>query len=86
MSPGTGPAIRLALFYAAFFALVGVHLPFWPVWLADRGLEAGEIGVVLASGVAIRALLSPVLAQAADRRGELRRPIAVFAVLALAAY
>jgi hypothetical protein len=26
-------APRLALFYGAYFAAVGIHLPFWPVWL-----------------------------------------------------
>ena len=27
-------ALRLSLFYAAFFLGAGVQLPFWPVWLA----------------------------------------------------
>jgi hypothetical protein len=30
-------AIRLALFYGAVFASVGVHLPYWPVWLEAQG-------------------------------------------------
>jgi hypothetical protein len=42
-------APRLALFYAAYFAAVGIHLPFWPVWLEWRGLGATEIGYVLAA-------------------------------------
>ena len=44
MSPGTWPVpVRLALFYAAIFAVIGVLLPFWPLWLAARGLGAAEI-------------------------------------------
>jgi MFS transporter, PPP family, 3-phenylpropionic acid transporter len=37
-------AARLAMFYAALFAGVGIYLPFWPVWLDWRGLDATEIG------------------------------------------
>ena len=33
-------ALRLALFYAAVFGFVGISLPFWPVWLTDKGLDA----------------------------------------------
>ena len=36
------------LFYAAYFLILGIQLPFWPVWLESRGLSAGEIGTVLA--------------------------------------
>lgn len=43
-------ALRVSLFYAAAFFAAGVQLPFWPVWLAGRGLDAGEIGLVLAIG------------------------------------
>ena len=31
---------RLGAFYAASFLVVGIQLPFWPVWLAGRGLDA----------------------------------------------
>ena len=30
---------RLAAFYAALFVLMGVQLPFLPVWLKARGLD-----------------------------------------------
>ena len=43
LNPSYGPrllssVIRLALFYAALFAALGVQLPFLPVWLAAKGL------------------------------------------------
>jgi|TARA_Y100000294_G_scaffold101451_2_gene94202 hypothetical protein len=31
--------VRLAFFYGAVFALIGIYLPFWPVWLAAKGME-----------------------------------------------
>ena len=65
---------RLALYYAAYFAVIGILLPFWPVWLEAKGLDAIEIGFVLSSATFVRASASPFIAQVADRRG-LRQPI-----------
>jgi hypothetical protein len=33
-----------------------IQLPFWPVWLAARGLTAGEIGIVLADAICLKVL------------------------------
>lgn len=74
--------LRLSLYYGAAFALIGIHLPFWPVWLAAHGLGPTEIGVVMAVGVGVKLIANPLVAHAADRRGQ-RRPIMV--ALALAA-
>ena len=63
-------AFRLSFFYAAVFLTIGVMMPFWPVWLKSRGLDAGEIGLILASAMWLRAFTSPLLAQYADRRGR----------------
>ena len=48
--PPANPAIvndpfarRLALVYAAFFFTTGWYLPFFPVWLAARGLDPAAI-------------------------------------------
>ena len=76
-------APRLALFYGAVFLQIGFLAPFWPVWLADRGLGPMEIGVVMASGIGLKIIFNPLFAHAADRRG-LRRPIMI--ALATAAF
>lgn len=77
--PGRPPllALRLSLFYLAFFLFIGVNMPFWPLWLAGRGLDAGEIGVLLAAPAWVRVVANPLLARLADRRGETRRPLLV---------
>ena len=67
---------RLALYYAAYFAVIGILLPFWPIWLEGKGLDAVEIGFILASAPFVRAIGSPLIAQVADRHG-LRRPIII---------
>jgi PPP family 3-phenylpropionic acid transporter len=66
-------APRIAFFYGAYFAVAGVHLPFLPVWLAERGLAAAEVAVVVAAGILTRTLTAPFLARIADRTGERRR-------------
>lgn len=65
---------RLSFYYASYFAVIGILLPFWPVWLKTHGLNSIEIGLVLASAPLVRILTNPLIAQIADRKG-LRQPI-----------
>lgn len=69
-------APRLALFYGAVFAMIGIHLPFWPVWLVAKGLGPEEIGFIMAAGVGVKIIFNPLFTHVADRRGQ-RRPIMV---------
>lgn len=62
--------MRLALFYAALFVNLGFALPYWPVWLQSRGLDATQIGIVLAAGLMTRVIASPFAAHMADLRGN----------------
>lgn len=83
MTAGKAAAARLSFFYAAFFALIGIHMPFWPVWLAAKGMSVPEIGTLLAVGVGIKVIGNPLVAHFADRSGERRRPMAWLAAGAL---
>ncbi|HUN50541.1 MAG TPA: MFS transporter, partial [Candidatus Sulfotelmatobacter sp.] len=78
-SPPSGSPLpapfRLALFYAATFAVSGVHQPFWPVWLKAHGQGDAAITVLLSAGVFVRILSNPFVAHLADRQGERRRPM-----------
>lgn len=65
-----GMAFRLSFFFAAVFLVIGILLPFWPVWLKSRGLTEVEIGLMLSAGMWIRAFTNPLLAQVADQRGR----------------
>ena len=75
-------ALRLAVFYAAIFSLSGVQLPFWPAWLAARGLSPGEIGLLLAIAQWLKLAGNPLAGLAADRSGAPRR---IMLLLSLAA-
>ena len=68
--------------YALLYAAFGVQSPFLPALLHERGLQAEEIGIVLAASTAIRILAGPVLGHAADR---LRRHSRMLCACALAA-
>lgn len=69
-------AVRLAAYYAALFSAVGVQLPFWPLWLADRGLSPGEIGMAVAATFLTKIVVNPLVGHWVDRHGR-RRDIMV---------
>lgn len=79
-------AVRLALFYTAYFAVAGIMLPYWPAWLEGRGLDPVSIGAVLAVGFWIKLVAQPAMAAVADASGALRGLIILLAAMALAVY
>ena len=81
-----GFATRLALLYVALFALMGVQLPFFPLWLKAKGLDAGMIGLVLAVPMVVRVLAIPIVARQADRRDAVRAALMVTAAASVAGY
>jgi PPP family 3-phenylpropionic acid transporter len=68
----TGFAVRLAVFYAAIFGLVGTHLPFFPVWLQAIGIDASWIGVIVAVPSVTRFTVLPFITSTAERLGAIR--------------
>ncbi|MGG7566314.1 MFS transporter [Rhodovulum sp. DZ06] len=67
----SAPGLQTAVLYAATFAAMGVFLPFWPLWLADKGLSDAEIGAYSAAGMAARVaagIFVPALADRLDAR------------------
>jgi PPP family 3-phenylpropionic acid transporter len=41
-----GPAARTSLFYSTLLMSVAIANPFLPLWLADKGMSPGEIGLI----------------------------------------
>jgi PPP family 3-phenylpropionic acid transporter len=70
-----GLTFRLALFYGALSAPIGIWLPFWPLFLKTRGFDAHGIALVLAFGALLRVVSSPLFASIADRTGARRHII-----------
>ena len=74
-------AVRLALFYGAIFALVGCHLPFFPVWLRAVGIDAAWIGIIAAIPPVTRFTILPLVTGFAERRAAVRGALILTAVL-----
>jgi MFS transporter, PPP family, 3-phenylpropionic acid transporter len=79
-------ALRLAIFYAALFLTLGVQLPFLPLWLAAKGLDAGAIGIVLSVPMVVRVAAIPLATRSADRHDALRAAMVIASALALIGY
>lgn len=77
--------VRLSAFYAAAFLVTGAQLPFWPVWLAARGLGAREIGILFAAAIWAKVIAAPAIGALADRFGR-RRIMTALTAAAVAGY
>jgi MFS transporter, PPP family, 3-phenylpropionic acid transporter len=76
---------RLALYFAATFAAIGVQMPFLPVWFAARGLDERTIGLMLAVSALTRVVAVPVAALGTDRLGALKGSLVTASFVAAAA-
>ncbi len=59
---------RIRAFYAAYFAAMGLLLPFFPVFLDARGLAAGQVGVLVGLLAAAKVVAPPVVGALLDGR------------------
>ena len=80
-----GFSLRLSVFYGVVFLLIGGFLPYFAVWLDGRGLTSGEIGLILATPLMVRVMITPVISFAADRTGDRRSMLVLLAWGTLAA-
>src|SRR6516225_2442258 len=83
---GAAFALRLALFYSALCAALGFQMPFLPVWLAAKGLDAVAVGIALAIPLIVRLLAIPAATWIADRYDAARAVIMIGAAGSLAGY
>src|SRR5205085_2951508 len=86
LGPAAPISTRLGAFYAASFLVVGIQTPFWPVWLAGRGLDAPEIALLFAAGIWAKVAATPLIGGIADRFGQRRGLMVALAALACIAY
>lgn len=79
-------AWRLGLLYAALFLVVGCYLPYLPVWLKWRTLNADQIAILLATPLYIRIVFTPAISFLADLFGSRRGIVIVLAWGSLASF
>jgi MFS transporter, PPP family, 3-phenylpropionic acid transporter len=73
-APAARPRLawRLGLLYAALFLVVGFYMPYLPVWLKWRHLDADQIALLLATPLYVRIVFTPAISFLADRIGGRR--------------
>src|SRR6266498_3841665 len=76
----------LGAFYAASFLVVGIQLPFWPVWLAGRGLDAQDIALLFVAAIWAKVVATPMIGALADRLGRGRAVMVALAAIACLGY
>lgn len=59
--------LRMSALYGAIFLSVGVHLPYFPLWLAESGFDATEIAFLLSAPMFLRLVTTPFITALADR-------------------
>jgi MFS transporter, PPP family, 3-phenylpropionic acid transporter len=85
-TPQSQISLRLSAYYAASFLIVGIKAPFWPVWLAGRGLGAREIAVLFAAAIWLNVVATPALGALADRLGQRRAMMVALCAIAILGY
>ena len=59
--------LRMSLIFFTLFLSLGIHLPYFPLWLQAEGFHAEQIAVILAAPMFLRVLTTPLLTALADR-------------------
>ncbi len=61
---------RLALFYGAMFLVIGIYMPFFPVWLEGMGMNKTEITLLISGPMFARIIFTPLLSFMTDHFGN----------------
>ena len=80
------PQVRLSSFYLAYFAMLGVLIPYWPLYLQEAGHDPARIGVIMAIIPATKIISPACWGWLADRTGRTLRLIRWAAFLSLAGF
>ncbi|NLH80053.1 MAG: MFS transporter [Phyllobacteriaceae bacterium] len=83
--PRSSTPLRISAFFAASFIPFGVQIPFYPVLLSARGQDAAAIAVITTVPIVLRLTMASWLGSFADRLGDRRRAIVLYAGVALLA-
>lgn len=78
-----GYELRMSLLFGAMFLPMGIHLPYFPLWLADRGFTASEVALILSMPIFVRIVAAPVVTMLADRAPERANVLIGLAMAAL---
>lgn len=86
MSSRLNLAVRLASLHASLSAMSGAQTALWPLFLAWKGLDPVEIGLVLSAAYMVKIVSNPIAGYISDRLGERRLPLVVLASVAFVGF
>jgi PPP family 3-phenylpropionic acid transporter len=75
--------LRLSLIFAAIFLPLGIHLPYFPLWLEAKGFDAEQIALILAAPMFLRVLTTPAITTMADRASDRANVLIAISVASL---
>ncbi len=79
-------SIRFSVLVGGIFLALGLFVPFWPVILKSRGVDGGDIGLLLAATTWVKIVAVPFWGRLADRRGDVRNVLLALGLLSVLAY
>lgn len=62
--------LRMSLIFLTIFAPLGIHLPYFPLWLEAKGFAPEQIAVILSAPMFLRVATTPFITAMADRARE----------------
>nr|WP_321443959.1 MFS transporter [uncultured Cohaesibacter sp.] len=74
-------ALRMSLFFGAFFFPFGIYIPFAGIWLKSLGHSPESIGMVLMVPLIARVFFTPVMATMADKIGDRRLTLRIYCTI-----
>ena len=74
--------LRLSLYYATLFLVMGIYIPFWPLWLKEQGLDDKTIGLLMAIAPWLQIITAPGFALVADATGHHKKTLISLALFA----
>ena len=80
------PAFQLSFLCGSIYFYIGIFAPFFPLWLAARGLGAAQIAIVIAAPLVARVIGNPLLLALANRHNAVGEMIVIGSLVTLVGY
>lgn len=79
-------ASRIAFYYAAIFAAVGIYLPYWGPWLQSNGIAPSEITLLFAVATGMKLFANPLSGRFADLTNYRKATVVVLTFATMIAF
>jgi len=73
----------MSVMFAALFVPLGIHLPYFPLWLDSEGFDAGQIAIILSAPMFLRVVTTPFITAMADEAKDRATVLTLLSAAAL---